>query len=576
MSSTVEQIKSRLDIVEVVGSYIKLEKSGINWRALCPFHHEKTPSFFVSPARQGYYCFGCNHGGDMITFVEEVEGLDFMGALRVLADRAGVKLETERSGLTDRRNRIFEVLLAAKNYYVALLEKNAPALEYLAQRGLRKETIDLFGLGFSPDGWRGLYDFLRGRRFSDTEIEEAGLIIRQQSGRGQGGFYDRFRGRLMFPLFDPAGRVAGFSGRVFPTNASEQEVAKYINTPQTLVYNKSRLLYGFDKAKLEIRKRDFAVLVEGQFDLLMSYQAEVKNTVAVSGTALTREHLELVSRLSKNLVMAFDSDRAGEEASRRAIELALGLGLEVKIVELPASIDPAELILKSSEEWVKRLGEAKQAVDFHLGLIKRRLSEPRLMAKAVREEVYPYLAQLPTRVDRAFFVKKIADMLGLAEEVISRDVEETISRQGSPSSLPTPPLAPPTAGLVSREERLLARLLGIFWWRPEALGGRLSDLLGQKQLKSKEKGLEPRRAELILEAELSYGQSETGRLANEIDDLLQALETEGLKGELILAMGELKKAEAAQNAELVEKYLKKCQNVSTRLNLLGTKQHGRD
>ena len=458
-SNAVEQIKAKLNIVDLVGSYLKLEKAGINWKARCPFHQERTPSFFVSPARQSYHCFGCQKGGDLISFVEEIEGLDFLGALKILAERSGFKLERDNFQRDPTLDRIYQVLAAAARYYEAQLTRAGAVLAYLAERGLTEETIKQFALGWAPPEWRGLFGHLREQGWTPEDLERAGLAIRVTARTGEqreGGWYDRFRGRIIFPLFDSAGRVVGFSGRVF--GEAPENVGKYVNSPETAVYHKSKLLYGLHRAKLPIRQNDAAVLVEGQLDLILSHQSGVGQAVAVSGTALTEEHLLALSRLTKNLIFAFDSDGAGWRAAARAIEMALALGLEVRVALLPTGEDPASVCRREPAVWQKAVGEAKHVIDFLLAVVSARESDRRRRAHAIKAEVYPYVARLTERIDQAHFIGKISALTGLPEEVIRADLNAIPPprRDGAP----TPPMA--DVGVApTRADRLLDRLAGL-------------------------------------------------------------------------------------------------------------------
>ncbi len=454
MSSAVQQIKDRLGIVEVVSSYLKLDKAGINYKARCPFHQEKTASFFVSPARGSFYCFGCNKGGDIVSFVEEIEGLDFMGALKVLAERAGVTLERLPSSADPEREQVLAALEAARQFYCGRLTV-APAVgEYLRHRGLNDETIAAWGLGFAPAEWQGVLLSLRQAGFSDEVIGKAGLALQSQTAAAAGRWYDRFRSRIMFPLFDSSGRVIGFSGRVFPPEASAEAGGKYINSPQTAVYDKGRFLYGLDRAKVAIRRADQVVLVEGQFDLLLSHQAGVTNAVAVSGTALTEHHLATLGRLAKNVVMAFDGDKAGIAAASRGVGLALAAGLEVKIARLPLGVDPADLIRAEPGEWPRRVAGALNVIDFLLAVIGERGLDDRGLAHAIKAEVYPYVSQLRERIDQAHFISRIAELTGLDESVIRADIADLLNRPAL-GPAPAKPLSLPAKsrrGLI--EERL--------------------------------------------------------------------------------------------------------------------------
>ncbi|HEY4504008.1 MAG TPA: DNA primase, partial [Candidatus Paceibacterota bacterium] len=407
MSTPVEKIKERLGIEDVVGSYIKLDRAGKNLKAKCPFHNEKTPSFYVSPDRGSFYCFGCGAKGDIFSFVEQFEGLDFMGALKLLADRAGVPLVFEKTETKSEKERLYMIMEEATKFFEDGLDdsyestsqnkiqvKNAQ--EYLKKRGLKAETIKNFRIGFIPADWRLLYNHLRNKKYTDIEIEKAGLAKRPQveedTGQGivQKALYDRFRGRVIFPIMDSSGRVIAFSGRIL---VDDGKSAKYLNSPDTLLYNKSTVLYGIDKAKQDIRAKDYTILVEGQMDLVLSHQAGIRNTVAVSGTALadtltttTRDDLKqnvinnlgIVRRISKNIILAFDSDSAGRKAAMRSAGIALFLGMDVKIVDLPEGKDPADLVLYNPEEWKNVLRKAKPVIEFQLDGVMNEVKEKKL------------------------------------------------------------------------------------------------------------------------------------------------------------------------------------------------------
>ena len=579
MSSVVEQIKAKLNIVDVVSTYVKLEKAGSNFKARCPFHNERTPSFFVSPTRESYYCFGCNRGGDLISFVENIEGLDFLGALKILADKAGVRLEQHNYVADHQKEKFYDVLAAAKAFYAVELKKRSDVLAYLKKRGVQNETITTFGLGLAPDGWRGLHDFLLARGFPVAVMEQAGLVVAStQPGRQR--YYDRFRNRIMFPLNDNLGRVVGFSGRILESNrqtagSEEQEVApaKYINSPQTLLYDKSKILYGYDQAKIAVRKEDYSVLVEGQFDLLMSHQTGMINTVAVSGTALTTHHLELLRRLSPNVVMAFDGDLAGISASRRAIELALGVGLEVKIAVLPPDTDPADLCVREPDKWRELCSGAKHVIDFSLEVIERKHTDRRELAKAIHHEVYPFIVKLVSKLDQAHFILKIAELTGLSEEVIRGDLKDF----AAPPTQSASPAASPSVDTRPRREKIEARLFGLHFWlapplaglaalpeRPVWLGDfekRFQELLAG-DFNEREKHWLSKKNELVLEAELSWQDSDLAKIQSETEELLTNLGKEIFKAAFQTAMMKLAEAERQGNEALVAKYLKECQDIS--------------
>src|SRR3989339_70222 len=330
-------IKEKLDIVQTIQEYVPLKKAGIYYKAPCPFHREKTPSFMVNAEKQIWKCFGCSKGGDIFSFIQEMEGLDFPEALKLLADRAGVKIDSYRSEIDkSQKNRILDINQKAASFFHHILtemEGANGAREYLDKRGLTKETIEKWQIGFVPDQWDLLTKYFLKKGIGIDDLVVAGLVIKKDVARAGQGFYDRFRGRIMFPIWDVHGNVVGFTGRVLVE--TENSGGKYMNTPQTLVYDKSRVIYGLDKAKTEIKAQDQVVLVEGQMDVVACHQAGMKNVVASSGTALTLEQIKLLKRYSSNIAMAFDGDSAGVAAAKRGVNIALGEGLNVKTIRIP-------------------------------------------------------------------------------------------------------------------------------------------------------------------------------------------------------------------------------------------------
>lgn len=422
MRSTVDSIKERLDIVEVLGSYIKLEKAGKNFKARCPFHNEKTPSFVVSQERQNYYCFGCGAKGDIFTFVEESEGVDFKGALKILAERAGVEIEYQngvRGESKSEKDKLYAVLEDATNFFESNLSSNPKIIKYLESRGVNKDSIKTWRLGFAPNEWRLLSTHLISVGHTKDVLSKAGLIKQGEELNKEP--YDVFRGRIIFPLFDASGRAVAFSGRAIEKDAP----AKYLNSPETALFNKSELLYGLDKAKDEIRKKNFTILVEGQIDLVLSHQAGVKNTVASSGTAFTQMHLERLKRLSSRIILAFDGDIAGEKASEKSAILGLSLGMEVKVAKLPSGQDPADLAQGDGEKWKEVLREAVHAIEHTFSKIFESEKDKRKIGKAIEKKVLPLLALLSSSIERGHFVSLISKRSGIREEVIWDDLRKT-------------------------------------------------------------------------------------------------------------------------------------------------------
>src|SRR3989344_4734019 len=412
----IQEIKSRLDIVPFVQGYVKLSKAGINWKGLCPFHSEKTPSFIVSPTRQTWHCFGCSKGGDIFKFVMELENMKFREAQKALADRAGGELTREDPKLRTARERMFSIMEAATLFFQKQLEKTPAVLEYLKKRGLKPETIKDFRIGYAPDSWDSLSVYLSGKGFTADEFVASGLGLKSE--KRLNSYYDRFRNRVMFPLADANGKVIAFSGRIFERGKKTDE-AKYVNSPQTLIYDKSRALYGFDKAKEHIRKKNRCVVVEGQMDIILSHQAGVKETVAVSGTTLTSKHLEILKRLTDTLISSFDTDDAGETATRRSLDLAAAYDFNRKVAIIPKGKDPADAVLLDPAIWTKAVEEATSLLDFYYARGEKKFS---LKTPEGKKEfsrfLLPEIAKLENEIEKAHWVSKMAGSLGIKEDAV--------------------------------------------------------------------------------------------------------------------------------------------------------------
>lgn len=421
MNSEIEQIKSRLNIVDVVGEYIKLEKAGINYRALCPFHNEKTPSFFVSPSRQMWHCFGgCNEGGDIFKFVMKIEGIEFIDALKLLAKKAGVQLKTSSKKYEEiktQREKLLDICKKATIFFSTQLNKSKTGLEakdYLMKRGLKEETIKEWKIGYAPSTWDSLCNYLIGLGYERKDIIDAGLASEK--------FFDRFRSRIIFPICDFNGQPVGFTGRVF----NSDDEAKYLNTPNTLLYDKSQALYGLDKAKVEIRKNDSCVLVEGNVDCIMSHQSGVKNCLAVSGTALTPAHLGIIKRFSNNLILSFDMDLAGNNATKKGIDMALRNGFNVKVISMNSEKDPADIILSSGEdEWKKIIKEAKPINQFYFDLsFKNRDVKSVEDQKKIVSELLPIFKKIDNTIEQTYWIQKLAEKLSIREDDIRQEMKK--------------------------------------------------------------------------------------------------------------------------------------------------------
>lgn len=417
----VEQIKEKINLVDLIGEYVPLKKVGANHKGLCPFHHEKTPSFMVSEEKQIWHCFGCSKGGDVFTFLQEREGVDFKEALKILAERTGVVLKRENPRVLARRERLWRLLeITTKFYAKALYESRsgATARVYLKKRGVGAFATDLFKLGFAPDSFQILGEFLKKKGFKEEEISAAGLTAPKKTG----GYYDRFRYRLIFPLFDLHGRVCGFAGRVL----RDEALPKYLNSPETEIYHKGRMLYGLNLAKSEVRRRDFVILVEGYLDLIASHEAGVTNIVASSGTALTLEQINLVKRFTKNLYLCFDMDLAGQSATRRGVELALAEGLNVKIITLLSGKDPDELIREEPKAWQKAIKEAKPLYEHYFTQAFEKFDPSSLNSKKKAFALLlPLIAKIPDKLEQSHYVQRLAAKTGVEETVVYEALRKT-------------------------------------------------------------------------------------------------------------------------------------------------------
>jgi len=420
MATPVEEIKNRLDIVEVISEYVQLRQSGANYRALCPFHSEKAPSFFVSPERQIWHCFGsCNEGGDIFKFVMKIENIEFPEALRILAQKAGVQLSNTDRQAISQRTKLLDVMKWAANFYHLVLLKSslaAQARQYLADRQLSDETIEKFQLGFAPDRWDELIKFFAKKKINLQEAEMAGLVTRSnRSGPNQYGHYDRFRNRIMFPINDLYGNPIGFTSRIVPWS-TDKEAAKYVNTPETPLYSKSHVLYGLDKAKSAIKKENFVIVVEGNMDVIACHQAGSKNVVASSGTALTLDQIKILKRYTPNLFLSFDVDLAGENATQRGIDVALQEEMNVKIIVVPEGKDPDECIKESPDKWFEAIKAAKPIMEYYFDLALRDRDVKKIEdQKNIVKLLLPAISKFGDPVEQNYWIKFLADKINVPE-----------------------------------------------------------------------------------------------------------------------------------------------------------------
>ena len=427
ISNPVDEIKNKLDVVDIIGGYIKVQKAGRNYKASCPFHSEKTPSFMISPERQLWRCFGCNKGGSIFDFIMEIEGVEFGDALKILAQRAGVELKKIDPKIKTKRTKLYEICNLANSFFIKQFEAGKTGKDmqrYLIERGLKQKTIKDWQIGYAPKEWQSLLDFLNSRGYSGEDVLMAGLAVKSEKNTNKNKYYDRFRDRIIFPIKDINGVIVGFTGRENPNNPNEN-MGKYINTPSTLIYDKSRILYGLDKARVDIRNNDLCILVEGQTDVIMSHQAGFANTVASSGTALTEEQLKIIKRYTNNLVTAFDMDSAGEMATKRGIDLALQLGFNAKVISLSENQDPADCIKKSTSFWSKSIDNAEYLIEFYLNrAFAKNNSDTIERKKEISKEILPVIKKITNKVEQSHWLQELAGRLMIQESALAEELEK--------------------------------------------------------------------------------------------------------------------------------------------------------
>lgn len=549
MVDNVEKIKEKLSIEEVVSWYVQLKPAGSSLKARCPFHAEKTPSFVVSPLRGTYHCFGCGVGGDMFSFVQAVEGIDFKGALKMLAEKAGVTLAFDKDAQKSDKDILYGIVEEAVTFYEAQLAQNEPARKYLLSRGLSPETIVAFKLGFAPDSWDSLYTHMRSKGYPEKDIERTGLIKKSEKNNG---YYDRFRSRIMFPINDSIGRPVGFSGRIFgndtaPSASSGQAPAKYINSPETELYDKSSVLFGFDKAKQAMRRNNFAVVVEGQMDLLLSHQIKYANTIALSGTALTETQVRTIGRLTQNVIIALDADTAGIDATRKSARAALLAGFDVKVTALPESNDPADVIQKGGlEEWKRIIKNAQHIIPFLFAYTRAHTTDERTFALRASKEVLPFIHYIQSPVDRAHFIRLSSRELSVPEHVIESELVRTSTNQKITQHSTTQ-----TQIAVPKETPRSSALYFLRWREHHNAGAHiraeLTRVLGAEVLAQALQEL-PDNPHIFFTLEQQYDVKEIDTIER---DIVTRLERSELEQQVQLATTRLKRAESAGDSAAI-------------------------
>ncbi|HEX8591151.1 MAG TPA: DNA primase [Candidatus Paceibacterota bacterium] len=561
-ADTVEKIKAKLSIVEVVQPYVKLTKAGRYWRGLTPFGKEKTPSFYVNPERGTYYCFSTSQGGDHFTFIEKMEGVDFKGAMKILADKAGIEVEWSgkgnRGAETQARDRLREAMREAENFFARALTEESSAFAYASSRGLTPETIRAWNLGLAPDGWRGLLETLGTLGYSPKELATAGLV--KEADEKPGTWYDRFRNRLMFPIRDAAGRTVAFTGRAL----SPDDQAKYLNSPETELFKKSELLFGMDRAKDAIRSRGFAILVEGQFDLLLLHQAGFQNTVALSGTALSDTHLTLIKRYADNLMLCLDADRAGLASSARSARAALASGMRVKAVRIPKGKDPADIVAEDPKSFTQLVKGSQSVAEFFLSVLSAEEEDELKLLRQVEEVVLPLVAATKSPLEQQRLIDIIARALSTTPEAVRSALpkESDERRRGGPEQ-PSSAFPQTSKGASSVKARRDLVLAAIVSYPDTPLAKRLTEeysrIIGAPP---PSEGVDER---LLFEAGLVFGETPDVSAG---DDLLAMFERAVLTEGLHAATLELRRAEVTGDETAIREAAEACKDLSTRLAAL--------
>jgi DNA primase len=561
---TIEEIKSRLDIVDIIKEYVELEKVGSNLRALCPFHAEKTPSFFVSPTRQSWRCFGgCNDGGDMFDFVMKIEGVEFPEALRILAKKAGVEIKRTNPETVTEKENFYKLYQLATKFFERQLEaskRGKKAKQYILDRGISEEAINNWRLGYSPDSWQSLSEFLISKGFKRDKIIDSGLAIKKDDHS-----YDRFRGRIMFPIMNTSGRPIAFGGRIF---GDSEDTAKYMNSPQTLLYDKSKVLYGIDKAKVEIRRQNKAILVEGYTDVIMAHQAGFKNVVSTSGTALTKKQLNILSRYSQNLFTCFDMDNAGISATKKGIEMARALGFDVQVITLPSGDDPADLIKKDSDQWKKRVKEAKDAMQFYFEAAceGKDLDNPK-DKKDIAKELLPLIKKLPNNIEKSHWAKKLAKKLDVPEEAIYNQLRKTKVENDNKKKTKRRSKKKPKKRIKTKKRILEERVISILAKKPD-----LINVLEERDLFSKKaeeliKAIEDNNSEYKEKIDYYALKPENGmeNPEEELQECLIEIDKYNLKNKLKDIHKKIQKAEKEKDKKELKKHTEEAYNLSKKL-----------
>ncbi len=573
-----DQIKERLDIVDLISEYLPLKKAGTNFKAPCPFHQEKTPSFMVSPDKQIWHCFGCGKGGDIFTFIMEKEGMEFGEALRTLAKKAGVEIKPRNPEAWSRKNKLYEINnLTTRYWHQAFLKSREAdiARRYFVKRQFNAQTIEEFSIGYAPNSWDITSTFLKKRDYTADDIFAAGLTVRKDSG----GYYDRFRGRLMFPIKNVHGDVVGFGGRVL---RADDQGAKYLNTPETEIYHKSWILYGLSAARSAIRTAQQAIIVEGYTDVLASHQSGVQNVVASSGTALTEGHLDLLKRYTKNIALAFDMDLAGDMATRRGIDLALQRGFNVTVVKLPAEKDPGDLAVKDPAAWKQAVNDQRPIMEYFFETSLRGRDPQKVASKKkIAGELLPVIKRIDNNVEQYHYLERLAKLIAVPTDTLQAAIRKLPNAAPVRDRRPKDAVAPgdKISGAAALENRLLGLLIRapsdmeyaldhfdseyLVDAKSRQLYTRLESIYNTErwksekellvQLRREDPALEERAKQLVFQVEQDFESADPEMISAELRICLRLLKRHWLKQKLQEISGQIFKAESRQQTDEVER-----------------------
>lgn len=562
MSDIIQEIKEKIDLVDFLRSYLQLSPAGKNFKTSCPFHKEKTPSFIISPDRQIWHCFGCSKGGDAIRFLMFYENLEFFEALRILAEKAGIDFQKSAGGDQRRYNLLYEINKSAKDFF----KKNftPEALNYLKNRGLTKNTIENFEIGFASAGPDELTRNLLKMGFPAAEVETAGLTIKTERGT----YWDRFRSRIMFPLFNAFGKVVGFTGRILP-ELENSGFGKYVNTPDTPIFNKSKILFGFHQTKNDIRESRVVILVEGQMDFLMMWQDGVKNVAATSGTALTVDHLRTLRRLADSLILLFDSDEAGQAATERAIDLAEANDFVVKIAKLEDK-DPADFVRAKPGLIAQEIGKAMPVLEYYLErypVVNARNSRANLPeTKRNLRAVLGKIKNISSSVERGYWVKELEKRTGIQENFLMEELD-------SLKSVGVDQAFEDTSSDVnlSRQEIIADQLINLAFFKKEFFEqvSKFKDYLPEPHrqiLSAESKTLND---VVLLRSSLSLTEQDEARASEQLAALLRQLQLEHWKNKRKETRFLLEEAQEANNDGRVLELLSEIAAINKAIQELG-------